>query len=81
MQSFEIFIISILIGLFLFLIRYFNKIINLITEISIILNKISKQNPTGKINYNEENYWQCPECLTDNSNSTFQCKKCGYRLK
>ena len=35
------------------------------------------------VNRNVENIaknWNCPKCNNENSNSTYQCKNCGYKL-
>lgn len=81
MQSLDIFIIAIIIGLLLFLHGNFKKIIDLLTEISSILNKISKQNLIEKNSDNDENYWRCIKCFRKNPNTVFICENCGYRLK
>lgn len=81
MQSFDIFIIAIIIGLLLFLHENFKKIINLLTEISSILNKNSKQDLIEKNRNSDENYWRCIKCFRKNPNTVFVCENCGYRLK
>ena len=59
-----------------------NKIVSLLEANNELLSEISQkiaadEKPVSK----DPSVWECPKCKTNNSNESFQCSSCGYKLQ
>jgi len=58
-----------------------NKIVTLLEKNNDLLQAISRKiKPDAKYDNIDSDPWKCPKCEAKNSNETYECTSCGYRL-
>ena len=55
-----------------------DKGIDLLTEQNRLLKKLVGEDESSPTKKNE---WECPKCKHKNSNATFTCENCNYKLQ